>query len=149
MQGFQSFSPEMIADCLWLSVIATPRGHTSRRDWEPPNFPKAGRAPLLGLTRNTPLLLICVSVAEPSYCMRESLSRSPTSCLARQTPPASSFHLPVKEWTLETSKGVQGGWRNVMHSSRKGWSYPSFCLKGCHFTDPLAWTTLRQLRLSL
>lgn len=56
-----------------------------------------------------------------------------------------------KAWALKPIKGVQGGWENAIHISRRGWTYSSFCLKGCHFAEPRTerLSTCRQLRLTI
>lgn len=65
VESIPTISAEVIADCLWLSIVITPCGDTSCMDWEPPNFSKVGCAPLLWPARNTLLLLICTSLAKP------------------------------------------------------------------------------------
>lgn len=90
VQGIQTVSAEAIADCLWFSIVITPCGHTSCMDWEPANFSRAGCAPLLWPARNTPLLLICTSLAEPF-----ELCAWVTQHISHLLPCRVSFHPPI------------------------------------------------------
>lgn len=135
MHGIQEVSAQMISDCLWFSIFttSTPCGHASYMDRA--SFPKAGYAPLLWPARSRSVW----ALQSPWYYTNITCH----STILHLLPCRGSFQLIQlpphnKMWPLKPPKHrVQRVHREGerIHISRRGWTYFSFCLKGCHFAE--------------
>lgn len=133
MHGIQAVSAQMIAGCLWFSLfttnIFTTCGHASHMDCA--SFPK-GR---ICSPSSTCKEQFFVSLAEPFVLHEYHTPLHNTVPLAGAVFSWAQLSPPVK-WGHEATQGCTERVREAIHISRRRWTYSSFCLKGCHFTEP-------------
>lgn len=157
MQDIRTVSGVMVAEYLWPSLTTSSPAVGTPDVWTEIHWAsqRRGAFPCSNLQWTLPSCSPAQALQSHMCYMTKHMcymtSKAPAWCMAGAALTRAQSSPPKEEWAWKLSEDVQGRWGNLGHSSRKGWTCSSFCLAGCHFTEPLAQrqSSLRQTRFSL